>query len=444
MTIQRPLGNYERFSLARHNVHQAPAVAFTALLPSTSLTRLDRTNLLKAIAALLQREPLLRSSVADPKTPEPKFSLEDTVEGEKVLIEPAATGVEADTALLEALQTINDLDIEKAPLWRVWLYAEDPETKLRRIVVGVHHVLGDGSAARNLFTELLTLLRTSSNDQKANTLFPPSLEDTVDVRPSTLSLVKTVFSELLVPKLPSFLRPTPPTPFWPNPALVLPVKQPTALKLVFLPSHLSRSLAANSKSHQVKTLQPIFVICAFTAIANIGLSDKNAPESLRIDSQTPVSLRSTSLGHPLLSGNYVSSIPSSSSPISRSTLTSTKFWSEARSMAAHLSSPASHIAAKGAMGMLAYIPAGDASTPEKGQRTGWEEFIEGRMESENPWRGGSFEVSNLGRIPISQEMKEWEQEGMREVCWAQPGSSTGTGLQFNVSNSLFLHRSERS
>lgn len=94
--------------------------------------------------------------------------------------------------------------------------------------------------------------------------------------------------------------------------------------------------------------------------------------------------------------------------------------------------------------MLAYIPAGDASTPEKGQRTGWEEFIEGRMESENPWRGGSFEVSNLGRIPISQEMKEWEQEGMREVCWAQPGSSTGTGLQFNVSNSLFLHRSERS
>lgn len=433
MSVQRRLGNYERFSLARHNVNQAPAVAFTALLPSA---RLDRNDLLEAIDTLLRKEPLLRSSVVDGKTPDPKFSLLDRVEADKVLIERTETGIQAEEALLEALRTINDLDVEKAPLWRVWIYAENSETKLRRIVVGTHHLLADGTAARNLFTEILTLLRTPSSDIEEARPFPPSLEETVDVRPSTLSLVKTIFSELLLPKLPSFLRPTPSPLFWPNPPRTSPMNQPTALKLFFLPSDLSSSLATNSKSHQVRTLQPIFVISAFTAIANIALSETDAPETVRIDSQSPVSLRSTSLGHPLLTGNYVSSIGASSSPISRSTLSCTTFWSEARAMASHLTSPSSHAAAKEGMGMLAYIPGADASTPEKGQRTGWEEFFEERMQSENPWKGGSFEVSNLGRIPISQELKEWEQEGMKEVCWAQPGSSVGTGLQFNVSGSI--------
>ena len=87
------------------------------------------------------------------------------------------------------------------------------------------------------------------------------------------------------------------------------------------------------------------------------------------------------------------------------------------------------------MGLLAYLPSAvEPTLDDRGKPwTGWEKHLRDQMvESKNPWTGGSFEVSNLGRMKDLQ--KEWEQVGgVEEVCWAQPGSGIGIGLAFNVS-----------
>ncbi|GAA5965771.1 hypothetical protein JCM3765_007339 [Sporobolomyces pararoseus] len=437
MPTRRPLGLYEKYALAMHGLNKAPAVVVSALLPSSDL--LDSSNFLTSISTLLAREPHLRSSIIDPRTPQPIFKLNEDVKPEQVLVELGKVAPSTEQALLDAMESLSSLDVEKAPLWRVWVYAEDPQTKLRRIVLGIHHILCDGTGAKHLFSTFLSSLRSTKGMctlPRVEETIPPTLEETVDIRPSIFTLLRVGFSEFVVPKLPSFLQPRS-IPFWPNPAIVPPRDQPTAIKLLFLPTDVSASLSTTPKSHRVKTLHPLLVVSALSSIANAVFSSCPDPKTTSIDiqSQTPVSLRSPSLGHPLLTSNYVSSIPHLVSSITPSYLSSTSFWSLTRSFAEHLRSPSSHQSAKEGMGMLTYIPNGDpAIVLKEGEKTSWEEWLDKRMTGENPWKSGSFEFSNLGRIIEDEEgsIRRWLEEGMRDVCWAQPASASGSGLQFNA------------
>ncbi|GAA6060261.1 hypothetical protein JCM10212_003961 [Sporobolomyces blumeae] len=451
MPRERPLGPYERYSLARHNVHQAPAVVFTARVRSRS--RIDPATLESCVAALLDRHPLLNASVPNPLEPCPKFSLNGQVDPRQVVAVANVGLVESsERVLLAGLGAINAFDISRAPLWRVWTYPEDANrgTEWHRITLGVHHVLADGSATRNLFVELLDLVKLSIDSETTDSTrsgqdesvgaVPPTLEATVDVRPSTFALVKTVFSELVAPKLPAFLRPAPSPSFWPNPPVVSPRTRRTALNLLFVEPDLARNLGVESKRFGVKTLQPVFVTAAFVAIARtlLVLDDRDgspSTELVSIKSQTPISLRNPSLGHPTSTGNYVASVSASPPPVSLASLSTAQFWSECRAYGAHLVDRRSIEQAKQGMGMLSFLPCGDASVkdPTTGRiverRTGWEKWLVEGMESAKPWKGGSFEVSNLGRMGKTG----WEDDdAIKDVCWAQPGSSVGVGLQFNA------------
>lgn len=438
MPTRRPLGLYEKYALAMHGLNKAPAVVVSALLPSSD--RLNSSNLLASISALLAREPHLQSSVTESRTNSPCFQLNEDVNPEQVLVELSKVASSTEQALLDAMETLNSLDIDLAPLWRLWVYAEDLRTKSRRIVLGIHHILCDGTGAKHLFTTFLSLLRSPKVQHSPSQVergIPPTLEETVDIKPSIFTLLRVGLSEFIRPKLPSFLQPRS-IPFWPNPAILPPKDQPTAVKVLFLPSDICASLSTLPKSHRVKTLHPVLVVTALSSIANAVLSPRSEPTTTSIDiqSQTPVSLRSPSLGHPLLTSNYVSSIPHLVSSITPSYLSSTSFWSLTRSFAEHLRSPSSHQSAKEGMGMLAYIPSGDPSIAlEEGEKPSWEKWLERRMTGENPWKSGSFEFSNLGRTLDDEEglIREWIEEGMEGVCWAQPASASGNGLQFNVS-----------
>ncbi|GAA5991992.1 hypothetical protein JCM5350_001870 [Sporobolomyces pararoseus] len=437
--LQRSLGHYERFSLARHNMAHSPAVIFSAQLPNDSL---NSSNLIDSIRYLLNSEPLLRSSIAFSRTEDPKFRLQEGIEPEKVLVKVESVANSTEEALLRGVQAMVDLDIEQAPLWRVFLYEPDTNKKRRRIVLAVHHTLCDGSAARNLFVELLTLLRQPAIDfssSPTNSSFPPSLEETIDVRPSKLFVLRNLFPLFIAPRLPSFLYASP-TPFWPNPSSVTPFTQPTSLRHFFLPTELSLALSTVSKSHKAKTLQPVFTTVATAAIANVVTTRRrnlDSPGELNIKSQSPISLRSPDLGHPSLTGNYVSSASHPSPSITPSYLSSTRFWSEVRSYSEYLNLPSTRQTAKEGMGLLAYLPSAvEPTLDDRGKPwTGWEKHLRDQMvESKNPWTGGSFEVSNLGRMKDLQ--KEWEQVGgVEEVCWAQPGSGIGIGLAFNTISS---------
>ncbi|GAA6004867.1 hypothetical protein JCM11491_002260 [Sporobolomyces phaffii] len=431
MTTVRPLGLYDKYALAMHGLGKAPAVVFSALVPTCSAP-LDAAVLLDTIAALVDREAHLRSSVADARTTEPKFRLNDSVDPNEVLVVVPELAHSAEKALLDAMEVLVGLDIEQAPLWRVWIYAEDASTKLRRVVLGIHHILADGTGAKHLFAEFLALIRSNQNNrhplEPRNASIPPTLEGTVDLRPSLSTLLRTGFAEFVVPKLPLSLQPRS-VPPWPNPAVVSPASRPTAVKLLFLPSDVSSSLAIAAKAHdKVKTLHPVLVVAALSSIANAVLSSASDPSrSLDIKSQTPVSLRSPSLGHPLWTGNFVSTVPHLVPSITRSYLASTPFWALAREFADHLRSPSERQLAREAIGMLSYVPTGDASVPlGQGEPTSWERWLDARMRGDaHPWKSGSFELSNVGRI-------ESTERGVTEVCWSQPGSASGNGLQFNA------------
>ncbi|GAA5891673.1 hypothetical protein JCM5296_005507 [Sporobolomyces johnsonii] len=426
----RPLGNYERFSLCRTTTGNAPVVVFIALLPSTSSATPVRARLLNAISQLLVRYPLLNCSVADPRTTRPCFRLHDGVTADQIVEERAAEErLTAEDALLQGIEAGKGLDVEAGPLWKVWLCGEDDVSE-RRLVLILSHIVSDGSGARNLFAELLSLLHPMATPPvPASTTgpFPPTLESTVDVRPSTLHLVRIVFSEIIAPRLPSFIRPKAPS-IWPNPPLCPPCDQPTALKLLTLPASLAGGLSTTSKSHSVATLHPLLYTAALAAIACSVSPSSSAP--LQLLGQTPISLRSPALDHPSATGNYASPAEQLHSIISAST---TSFWSLCRSYAAHLALPSTRQAAKEAMGMLAYIPDGDASVRDERtgqvleQRTGWEQWLEEGMAKDEPWKG-SFEVSNLARLPSTG----WEAEGLKGVCWAQAGSASGAALQLNA------------
>ncbi|GAA5880746.1 hypothetical protein JCM16303_004336 [Sporobolomyces ruberrimus] len=432
MTTQRSLGLYERYALAMSGLGHAPAVAVSCLLPTSS--GLNSTNLLAAITALHRQEPHLRSEVTDSRTIEPKFYTNDDIEPERVLVERIGVAHSAEQALLDAMEELVALDVTQAPLWRVWTYEADPETNDRRLVVGIHHLLADGTAAKNLFTDFLALLRSPSSREESNDIpCPPTLESTIDLRPSWRTLLRTGLSEFVLPKLPSFLRPRT-VPCWPNPAVVPPIDQPTATKLFFLDSNLASSLSSIPKSlYNVQTLHPTLLLAAVTAISNTVLSTPNSPQAVDVVSQTPISLRSPSLSHPFLCSNYVTTIPHLLRSITPSYLSSTSFWSLTRSIATHLRSPTQLQLSKESLGMLAYVSPGDPhKVLSEGEKTEWENWLEGRMKgNSSPWKG-SLEFSNLGRIDRRGEIDEWLHEGMKEVCWAQPASCGGNALQFNA------------
>ncbi|GAA5918512.1 hypothetical protein JCM1841_003274 [Sporobolomyces salmonicolor] len=427
----RPLGNYERYSLCRTNTGNAPIVVFTAVLPSTpSPAVLVRSRLLNAISQLLVRYPLLNCSVADPHTSHPCFRLRDDLTADQIVEERAAEEwLTAEDALLQGIEAGQGLDLEAGPLWKLWLGGKDDGSE-RRLVLIVSHIVSDGSGVRNLFAELLSLLHPAATPPAPDSTtggFPPTLESTVDLRPSTLHLVRTVFSQLIVPRLPFFIRPKAPS-IWPNPPLCPPCDQPTALKSLTLPTFVARGLSTTSKSHSVSTLHPLLYTAALSAIACSVSPSSSAPFQLL--GLTPISLRSPAVDHPSATGNYVSSAEQLHSLLSPST---TFFWPLCRSYAAHLALPSTRQAAKEAMGMLAYIPNGDASVRDERpgrvlkQRTGWEQWLEEGMRKDEPWNG-SFEVSNLARLPSTG----WEAEGLKGVCWAQTGSASGAGLQLNA------------
>ncbi|GAA6056595.1 hypothetical protein JCM3770_006658 [Rhodotorula araucariae] len=421
MVAERALGPYERYSLARTRAGVAPVVAVTALLDGA---KVDPARLSHAIQTLLAKYALLSCSVANAATGEPHFR-RSAVEARDVLVEGPEVGRDAGDALLAALGAGVEFDVEKAPLWRVWHSAAGAQGQIR-LTLAVHHVLSDGTSTRNIFAHLLRALREPpTGDEPVEAELAPSLEDTVDVRPSMLTLVKTVVEELVLLKLPSFLRPAPSPVVFPNPPLLSPYLQPTALKVLSLPAPVVARLKATAKARDIATLHPVLYTAALAALSSSLSARDAASRADEIVGDSPISLRDPSAGHPAITGNYVCSLSTAHGPAAPS---ATAFWASCAAYATRLADPAARADAKGGMGLLAYVPNGAAgSGGAQDARTGFDVWMEEKLHSERPY-GASFEVSNLGVLPPTG----WEGEGgIDEVYWAQAAMAVGPALAIN-------------
>ncbi|GAA6014665.1 hypothetical protein JCM10207_006895 [Rhodosporidiobolus poonsookiae] len=424
MASTRELGLYERFSLSRSLSRFAPIVTITAVLRSTTSAFVDALDAHAAIATLLSRYPLLRCAIADKDTTTPRYVLTDAATPANVSAGSSAEGFKSTEQALQAGDAAGQaFDLDKGPLWRVWL---DPaKGDKRRVTLVLHHTLCDGTGTRNLFAELLTLLRQPESISAAteNTPLAPSLEQTVNTKVGTLALLKVVYSELLAPRLPALLR-TPPPPVYPSPPSCAPYLQPHGLKSLSLPASVVAGLKSAAKSHGINTLHPPLYTAALAALAaTASAGSLDAPPSFRIAGSTPFSERSAALGHPNATGNYVSAY---TEPVILSTLSAKRFWTTCADYATTLVKPATRQRAREAMGLLAYLPSGEAPAEEgKPKRTAWE--VELEKKAKEGRFGDSFEVSNLGVLPATG----WENDGIEDVYWAQTASVVGAAFQLN-------------
>lgn len=398
--MERPLGHYERYSLSRTLVGMPPALAFVATLPTAP----QRSDVVQAIAVLLRRYPLLSCVVTDTRTTSPKFVAREFSAEEVVKVDATRGdgGGTTEEALLAGLGEAKRIDVEEGPLWRV-LY--EPSSESARIVLAANHTVSDGAGCKALLAELVLLIY-HPEEIRIDTAGPTmalTMESSVDVRPPVLLLLREVFLELVAPRLPAFLQPTPSLPIYPSPALVTPHNQPTALRLAMFPSTIVAALKAAGAAHGVATIQPILHTCVIAALVTSS-SALPGPHNFIIG--TAISLRDPSL-HPPATGNYVAALMTSttSSPLS------SDFWTLTRAYAKRLADPKERAWAKGTMGMLAYIPDG---IEEGGTR--WEAFLRKKMAAENPWMD-SAGLSNLGavRMPL---------DGV-DVAWAQAAPAVG-------------------
>lgn len=401
--MARALSLHERYSLARGNVDCAPILAFHAHLDSPYTPE----ALSNAVTSLLALHPILRCSVSGPRTSHPTLQIQE-YKAEKIIQRHEKDSTPEDL-LLWILQDTNNVDVEKTPLWRVTTFSPTS------VGLGLHHILSDGSGTRTLFAQLLQLLRSEYSSSGPNKVLPPSIDATLDMRPPWSHFLRVIGEELVWPRLPWFMRPTPSPPIFPNPTSVRPLLCPPRLLLLTLPPDLIPLLKASGKSHGVSTIHPILHTAAICALRLVVTAE---PGPIHMSTETPRSERSSALGHPLATGNYVSCVSHDQAVTSEM-----QFWSTCRSYASLLADPHQRSIGRGEMGMLAYISKDVATPDSKGRpRTGWEVFLEKQLESPNSFRR-SLEVSNLGLMEETEPAR---------VCWAQMPSPVGAAIAVNV------------
>lgn len=403
-----PVGNYERYSLARDNTGNPQLITYVATYPTA--VDLPSGDFLRTRAReLIAQFPLLKGRVIDGRTTSPKW---DVLSAEEV-----SRGLESlvcDRSLLDLVSSnplvsiaycsyiipqqpspdlegivsheLNDTQPLRVSsnglLWRVSRYSSSNATGPAFLALTINHVISDGKSGLALFNALLAP-NTSPETPRSGAL-PPTLESTVDCRPGYLYMLNVIWKELLVPKLPAFLsNPLKQTPCWPGqPASAGNLR--AMYKHITLGSNQVARLKALGKANQVNTLHPILEMAAVVALwQTFGARE--------IAYDTPISVRDSSLGHPPMTGNYVANLESR---ISCSADGGERFWDKTREFSTWLSSDTGRRQAISAMGMLVHIPDGQNDVaPDSPTPTGWETFLLDKM-SRAP--SSSLEVSNLG------------------------------------------------
>jgi hypothetical protein len=405
-------GGYELFSLARTLIGFPPVLAFAATLNPAPTPDV----LMSEIDALLSRYPLLSCCVPNPRVPRPTYERNLSLKAQDIVRLVSSAAPSTPELLGKHMEEANTFDVKTGPLWRVTLYQPSEGSKAT-LVMSLNHLLNDGLGTRNMFSEIISKVSstsavTGSQDDTTVALaaFPPTLEETVDVRPGWMQLFEVLFAEVLTPLLPSFLRPRT-VPIWPNPPRYQPYIRPPRTVLMQIPAKNVASLKASGRTHGVRTLHPLLMAIAFHA-----LWDANGrPATLHGSSCSPFSERDAALGHPPFTGNYVSSLTTV-----KDLSPAVGFWDLAQTLSGDLVSPGLRARARGNMGMLAYIPSAEKLVDGK---AGWETFFERQLTSDAPF-GTSIELSNLGVMDV--------EEGVSEVAWAQAPYPCSSLLLLNV------------
>ncbi len=479
--MTRQLSLLERYAVARTQVGASPIVC---VLGQLDLSCAEAAALVgPRIDALLHTYPLLHAAVKNSLTTRPEWVVKAGVSRADILsIETSSSPVTHPEQALSAEKRRGeeDFDPSRTPLWRVAIY---PGSRADECYVActVHHAITDGRGLLHLFRALFAADvdalkgEAGAEGESTESAFPPKEEDTLDVRPSYLPLIKTAWRELIVKNFPAVLRkPLEQAPAWPaNIKLASPpVQCDIALRVLDLdgsdgeqsPASIDIVAGLKSLANQIgsKTIHSLLHTACSAALLVVFHPEPESEQQqqqqhddVRLETLTPVSLRARRLGHPQTTGNYIGSYVFSR-PIARVRAASVAQYT--RAYHAELASPRGRRDAAGRIGMLAYIPdhaaaqpspASASSEPEaesdikvtrEGKKrvtpppTGWEAFLRERNESDKPY-GSSIEISTLGLLnqaPEPLQMAPQASAALRRIWFSQTPQPNGAPFSVDV------------
>ncbi|WWC85145.1 uncharacterized protein L201_000002 [Kwoniella dendrophila CBS 6074] len=286
-----------------------------------------------------------------------------------------------------------------------------------RLTLLIDHIICDGLGARNLFSDLLSILSDQPIPQQPEGL-PARMDDTVELQPSgnnataqskIQSTIKSLSNGINTIVSPESVYTNCPTLQSPGYNSITASQQFSHFSLS--PSELS-SLIAEGKKHNVPTIHPVIHIASIVALYRALQSTSGYSFFTSI----PISERNAALGHPRSTGNYVT-FHFSTDRISHST----KFWDQVRDFSATLRQPETKITARHTLGKLAAINGEeelDENAPSK-----WEDYLYNVMSDSNGPHKLSLAVSNVGLADLPTLGKLAGQ--VEDVYFQQAASAMG-------------------
>ncbi|KXT11620.1 hypothetical protein AC579_158 [Pseudocercospora musae] len=443
-------GLMERYCLATSQCVDPNAVVVIASFNGTAESLIPTIQ--KNTATLLRTFPLLGAVVVDRATRNARFAASKHITAIHIVDQKPQTAASLEDIFHhEHHRNITELDPEQGPLWRVAFY--DNQGSLEPscyVVLTCSHVINDGLGICELLRQLLRRPEINERVERSTPVnqFPPRIEDTMDI-PAPYHWLRDGWLRSAASFLPSFLNPYAPSPpSWPMTVS----KRPTdcGIKRIILegdqdnPGWLGSGLKSFSKisgSGSVNTI--IHSALGYSIYLATKEHDKSLPANVRFKSLTPISTRSSDLGHPATTGNYIDigQFSFSASDLSSTGSTIHDFFHKYH---AWMHSPAGRHVARDATGVMRFfteldynrvtdwIPFYPRPKPEKlgnwilsEPPTAYERFCirsqnvtfdaEGNAKSNFT---NAFQVSNTGMVKTG-EWHEEVRERLRGMWWAQ-------------------------
>jgi hypothetical protein len=425
-------GLHERYSLARAQTGFPVIVSVVAKLDYDS--QVDFTSRLeKRIDTLLANFPLLSAGVTDDRCSRPRFYRSgdaNSFTSSRVLLTREYEGCKGDnndddrrevasilaSELSECGEGGDALSALRGPMWRVVMRYHSTKRHCW-LSLSINHVMTDGRGTANLFQLLLQDDITKYLPPTPLLDLPPTSDAVFNMSPSLRFLVPVVWKELVLPRLPTFIRVRlQETPSWPGnrPLAASPHASAPLLDVLLLDGDTVRNLKSTATSRGIKTITPLIHTAALVAVYSMAGQERG----LSFSSGTPMSTRNQAgPDATFVTGNYVSMASWHATPCP-----STAIWPLARHYASLLTSSVVRQEGNWTFGMLSYIP--DTMKDPQASNEIAQYFFSTKMTSDTPY-SNSFSLSNLGLIDAAGVKA-------RYVAWAQSASPIGAPFTIDV------------
>ena len=346
----------------------------------------------------------------------------------------------------------HSLNIETGDMFRIIRVAHPTGHEDQGVIVlVVHHIITDGMGGLEFFSQLIRRAISPGDNPRVDgeriPQLPPALESTLDLKPSAMTIASKVWSELIIPKLPTFLgrrlMDSTSKLIWPKwqGSMTNPDERDHEDKstltcdhtIIVLPSELITRLYAIMAAHPLPPGTPRIKLTSILVAALYKAIHSTVDPSIEVvlDGNVPLSERDPNKGHPEYLGNMMVPGPYrwKFGPGSGEEDEQGLVWEVAEDLARGLDGGL-RSSGRETWGMTAYIPDGVEKDPQdfppasssatthrhRGSFTGWERFF-GNPEKRTHY-SSSLQFSNLGRIPASFPTVD-------AVVWGHPAACFG-------------------